>query len=840
MTKNSVFFIPNPFRGASRAFTTVAVFGLLLGSLSLPSLAQVNVLTQHNDNTRSGLNPNETLLTPSNVSATTFGTILSRPVDGMIAAQPLYVSHVNIPGQGFHNVVYVATLHNSVYAFDADNAAGGNASPLWQVNFLNPAAGVTTELPSELGCTSTTFLTEMGILGTPVIDADSQTMYVLAKTKETGTYHFRFHALDITTGLEKFGGPVDVNATVNGKIGALMLTDAAKNMLSRPGLLLSQGIVYMAFGSNGCDGQNTRGWVVGYDSTTLLQLGVFNDTPDTKVARGNIWQSGSGLASDDNGNLFFSTANGGFDANAGGNDYGSSIVKIGWGNDHLVAKDYFTPYNVNYLNSTDLDVGSAGVVMLPDQPGPHPHLLVGSGKEGSVYVLDRDNMGQFNSVDNSQIVQFIPFDGGVVPPHSHTPPGSEVGRMFSTPAYWNGYVYLTGQNQGVTQFAVDGGQLDLVNRNASALCCAHTPSISANGASGGILWIPNGNGFAAYDASDVSLPVLYNNSKMGTLAHFNTPTIAGGRVYVGANFALQVLGLLGNLQPASGNGQSAAALGTLPLPLTVAATDAYTGAPVSGVTVTFSDNKKGGVFSPATAVTDSSGRASTSYTVPKLAGTYTITATYPASTTAKFSVTVVGGAATHIKVISGSKQVVPLQTTLPLPLVVQLLDVWNNGVPGAILTFSDGGKGGTFSALSVVTDASGRAQTLYTTGTKSGTITFTIAAGSIVQGMGATALAGPAAGMSLVSGNKQSAAVSTTLPAALVVKVVDQFNNVVPGVSVSFTDGGVGGSFSSSTVSTDAAGKATVTYTLPATAQAESITASSSGLTPVNFTETAH
>src|SRR5882757_4788185 len=189
MMKNSVFFvfIPNPVRGVRRAITTVAVLGLLLGSLALPALAQVNVLTQHNDNTRSGLNPNETLLTPSNVNATTFGTILSRPVDGMIAAQPLYVSHVNIPGQGVHNVVYVVTLHNSVYAFDADNAAGGNASPLWQVNFLNPAAGVTTEPPSELGCTSTTVLAEMGILGTPVIDADSQTMYVLAKTKETGT-----------------------------------------------------------------------------------------------------------------------------------------------------------------------------------------------------------------------------------------------------------------------------------------------------------------------------------------------------------------------------------------------------------------------------------------------------------------------------------------------------------------------------------------------------------------------------------------------------------------------------------------------------------------------------
>jgi hypothetical protein len=256
--------------------------------------------------------------------------------------------------------------------------------------------------------------------------------------------------------------------------------------------------------------------------------------------------------------------------------------------------------------------------------------------------------------------------------------------------------------------------------------------------------------------------------------------------------------------------------------------------------VTFSDNKKGGVFNPATAVTDVSGRASTFYTVPKLAGTYAITAAYPASTTAKFVVTVVGGAPTHIKVVSGSRQVGPLQTALPFPLVVQLLDVWNNGVGEAIITFADGGKGGTFSAPPVITDSQGRAQTFYTTGTKSGTITFTVASGSLHQGMAATALAGPATGMSLVSGNNQAASVSTSLPATLVVKVVDQFNNVVPGAAVTFSDSGVGGSFPSPTVSTDATGKATEVYTLPPTPQTVHITASLSGVAPVTFTETAH
>jgi len=837
MINISALFAVKLLREVSRRTAALLVLAFSCVTVTLPVFAQVSVLTQHNDNFRSGLNPYETILTPANVNAATFGTIGSLPVDGLVAAEPLLVSNINIPGKGIRNVVYVVTLHDSVYAFDADNPT--NTNPLWQVSFLNAAAGVTSEPAAELSCTSTTMFSEMGILGTPVIDSASQTMYVLAKTKENTSYHFRVHALDITSGMEKFGGPVDVNATVTGQLGTLTLSDASKSMLARPGLLLSHGVVYLAFGSNGCDGQNTRGWVVAYDATTLLQLGVLNDTPNSKAAKGNIWQSGSGLATDDNGNIFFSTANGAFDANLGQNDFGSSIVKTQWVNNGLAVTDYFTPYNVAYLNSTDLDIGSAGVLMLPDQPGPHPHLIVGSGKEGSVYLLNRDNMGQFNSVDNSQIVQFIPFDGTDVPPQSHTPPGSQVGRMFSTPAYWNGYVYLTGQNQGVTQFSMQNGQMVLLNRNANALCCAHTPSISANGTNNGILWIPNGNGFVAYNASDVTLPALYTNSKMGTLAHFNTPMIANGKVFVGAKGTLQVLGLLGKLQASSGSGQTVPSLGTAPSPLTVTATSPYTGAAVSGVTVTFSDNNKGGVFNPATALTNSSGKASTSYTVPKLAGTYTLTATYPGSTVAQFTVTVVGGTATHIAVVSGSKQVGPLQTAFPLPLVVQLDDVSNNGVPGGTITFSVPASSGTFSPASVVTDSKGRAQTFYTSGTKSGAISVTVTSGSLHQGMSETVQPGPATGLTVVSGNSQKAAASTTLPAKLVAKVVDQYGNGIPGIAVTFTDGGVGGSFATSPATTDALGKATVGYTLPPTPQVVHITASVSGVGSVAFTETA-
>jgi hypothetical protein len=280
-------------------------------------------------------------------------------------------------------------------------------------------------------------------------------------------------------------------------------------------------------------------------------------------------------------------------------------------------------------------------------------------------------------------------------------------------------------------------------------------------------------------------------------------------------------------------------LGTAPQPLTVAATDPYSGAPVSGVLVTFSDNKKGGVFNPPTATTDSAGHASTSYTVPKLAGTYTITATGVASTTTKFTVTVVGGTATHIVVVSGSKQVGPLQTAFPLPLVVQLDDVSNNGVPGGTVTFTAPASSGTFAPVSVVTDSKGRAQTFYTSGTKSGAISITVTSGTLHQGMSETVQPGPAVGMTVVSGNSQKAAAGTTLAAKLVAKVVDQFGNGIPGVSVTFADGGVGGSFATSPATTDSLGRASVAYTLPPTPQVVHITASVSGVGSVGFTETA-
>jgi len=823
MMNISVLSAPRHFRGVVRPLA--ALLGLLFSFLMLPALAQVNVLTQHNDNGRTGLNDNENFLTPGNVNAATFGPIFSLPVDGKISAQPLYMSGVNIPGQGTHNVVFVVTLHDSVYAFDAD---GSSANPLWQTSFLNSAAGVTTESGATLGCLSTTANTEMGILATPTIDPVAQTLYVVAKTVENGTYHFRLHALDVTSGMEKLGGPIDMNATITGKAGSLMLTTAGLNMMNRPGLLLSQGIVYAAFGSNGCDGGGTRGWVVAYDASTLLELGVFNTAPDAKPGQGNIWMAGSGLATDDNGNIFFSTANGAFDANLGTHDYGSSILKIGWTNGLLAEQDYFTPFNQAALAAQDLDVGSAGITLLPDQPGTYPHLLIGSGKAGDVYVLNRDNMGQYNPVDNSQIAHYLPA----------TDPNG-VSRMFSTAAFWNGNVYFTGESQGISQYSITNGQLSLLGRNSTVLCCPHTPSISSDSGANGILWLPNQNGFIAVNASDVTQPALYKSTKIGTLAHFNTPTIANGRVYVGADRALQVLGLLDEIAVTSGNGQSGASQTTLPLPLTVTVTNAYNSAPVAGVAVQFSDGGKQGQFSSSSVTTDSSGHASTFYTLPKSGGTFTITATYTGAIVSNFTVTVFGATPTHIVVASGSKQTIGLQSTISSPIIFQLLDVYNNGVPGGTVKFTSTGNVGLLSPISGVTDSKGRVQTFYTSGTKSGAIGITATSGALHQGASVTVLPGPATSVTALAGNNQKASASTTLSAKLSAKVVDQYGNGIPNVTVTFSDGGVGGVATPSSIATDATGKATVSYTLPPTPQVVHIVASASGVGSVTFTATA-
>ena len=496
-----------------------------------PPPPTVSVLTQHNDNSRTGLNASETILTTTNVNVSTFGKLFVQPVDGLVVAQPLYVPGVSIPGLGKHNVVYAVTQHDSVYAFDADTNTGTNASPLWNISFLNAAAGITTVPIAEQGCGATTQFTEIGILPTPVIDPTSGTMYVEAKTKENGAYVHRLHALDIATGQEKFGGPTVIAASVIGKMGTVNFDNLSQ--LERPGLLLVGGTVYLTFGSSGCDGGPTHGWVMAYDAHTLQQTAVLNASPDDPEGRNAIWQSGTGPAADTSGNVYFETGNGPFDADSGGRDYGDSFVKLAKGASGFTVLDYFTPFNQFFLRTNDLDLGSSGLVLIPDQSGAHPHLLVGSGKEGSVYVVDRDNMGHYNPVDNSRIVQFLDHAAG---------------SMFSAPAYWNGTVYLSGQVKGLQAFSVSNGSLSLASQGGPT-CCMHVPSISANGINEGIVWILDANTLIAFDAKDLTHKLYTSNlagtrDLLGTTAHFNVPTIANGKVYVGADMQLAVYGLL--------------------------------------------------------------------------------------------------------------------------------------------------------------------------------------------------------------------------------------------------------------------------------------------------------
>ncbi len=500
------------------------------------------VATEHNDNLRSGQNLNETILSPANVSAHLFGKLFSDSVDGYVYAQPLYVSGVNITGKGVHNVVFVATEHDSVYAFDADNNAGENANPLWQTSFLNPSGGVTTISSGDVNCES--IVPEIGITSTPVIDPSTNTIYVLAVTKEQGSYFHRLHALDITTGAEKNGSPVTIAASVPGTgvggSGGIISFDPLME-LNRPGLLLDNGIIYLAWSSN-CDNDPFHGWVMAYDKTTLQQQTIWNTTPDGQ--RGGIWMSGGGLATDSSGDVFVSIGNGTFDM-SGNNpeDLGDSVVRLTTAAGKLIPKDFFTPYNQGNLDDGDVDVGAGGVLLLPDQQGAHIHEAIAAGKEGTIYVTDRDNLGQFHSNDNSQIVQSIT---------------GQLHGILSVPAYWNNNVYFGGAHDVLKAFGVSNGLLSTMPTSQSVENFGFpgpTVSISSNGNTNGIVWalqtdsnLHGGNeALYALDATNLNNE-LYDSTQNGSrdnpggAVKFATPTIANGKVYVGASQRLSVFG----------------------------------------------------------------------------------------------------------------------------------------------------------------------------------------------------------------------------------------------------------------------------------------------------------
>jgi hypothetical protein len=476
-----------------------------------------------------------------------FGKLFSLSFQGDTYAQPLYVPNVSIPGDGTRNVVYVATEHDVVYAFDAD---GNTADPLWTASFINPSAGIVPVNPAtDFGQLYEDITREIGITGTPVIDPSSGTLYVVAKTNENGTAVQRLHALDIATGTEKFGGPVVVAPTFPG-LG--VKNDGNGNDIfdplvcnQRAALLLQNGIVYVAFGSHG-DFDPFLGWVLGFNAQTLKLVTMFVPTPDD--AGGSVWQSGGGPAVDNSGNVFVSVSNGGFDVPNGGRDYGDSFVRLTTTGNQLEPADYFAPFDQQARNDNDWDLGSGGIVVVPDQASGPTHLLIGGDKEGLLFVINRDSMGHFNANDNSGAVQVVQVNPGVAASQG----------IFASPAYWNGRIYIGGVGSPLESFKLSAGHITLSSQSQTVFAYPGvTPAVSANGNSNGIVWAMDVAGFDsgfhttlhAFDANNLANE-LYNSDMAAARdmapggVKFTLPTIANGKVYVAGRDGMAVYGLL--------------------------------------------------------------------------------------------------------------------------------------------------------------------------------------------------------------------------------------------------------------------------------------------------------
>jgi hypothetical protein len=535
----------------------LVVSGALL--LSVTTLAQTSVITQHNDAARTGANLTETILTTTNVNVSEFGKLFERTVDDEIYGQPLHVDGVNIPGVGVRNVVYVATNNDSVYAFDADDPTA--SAPLWRMNYTNPAAGIVPVSRTDVGqaCgTYVDFAGNIGIVGTPAIDVPAQTMYFVTRTKESGTFVQRLHAVDLRDGTERVGSPVVIQANVtgtgDGRDAQNNIAFNARTENQRAALLIDHGTVYIAWASY-CDQGPYHGWILGYDAASLQQVMTYNTSPDGGL--GGIWQSGGGLAADATGNLYALTGNGSFNGDTGGRNFGNSFLKVSPAGTLL---DWFTPYNWSFLNSTDEDLGIQNPLLIPNT-----NLVVGGGKEGVMYVVDRGNMGHFRSGNNGQIVQSFQ--------------ASSAARMNGAPVYWESstygpaiYLWPAGDPLKVFRL-VNGVFVTPASAQSTALAPGGMPggmlSISANGngAGSGVLWASMSRGgdanhapqpgiLRAYDAGNVTRE-LWNSQQnatrdtLGNFSKFSPPTIANGKVYVATlSNKLVVYGLLG---PSGGN-----------------------------------------------------------------------------------------------------------------------------------------------------------------------------------------------------------------------------------------------------------------------------------------------
>ena len=517
------------------------------------------MLTYHNDLARDGVNVQEQALTTANVTAATFGKLFACTIDSPAYAQPLWVPNLNIGG-GKHNVVFVATSHNTVYAFDADSKPCVN---YWNVSLMS--AGETYLNNADVGTTD--IFPDVGIVGTPVIDPSSQTLYVVSKSKgnttacEPGNCHQRLHALSLIDHTEKFGGPFEITSsiTVSGtgdgsSAGQVPFNPLTENQ--RPGLVLVNGMVFVSWASHG-DNDPYHGWVMGFAANSIGAgpTSEWNSTPNAvsgfSTSRGGIWMSGGAPAADATNNLYILTGNGSFDAGSGGSNYGDSTVKLSTASGLSVA-DYFTPKDQATLNANDTDHGSGGAAILMDQPsGPVTHLLIGGGKSGVLYLLNRDNMGQYSTATNTVIQSLFVSSN----------------EIDATAAIWNNSLYIAASSTPLQQFPFNlaTGQFGSPSHSSSNSFGGKgaTPSVSASSATAnGIVWALDSGAYGtpccsngpavlhAYDAANVGTE-LWNSTQgtgnaAGNAVKFTVPTVANGKVYVGTRSELSVYGLLPN------------------------------------------------------------------------------------------------------------------------------------------------------------------------------------------------------------------------------------------------------------------------------------------------------
>jgi hypothetical protein len=499
-----------------------------------------DVTTYHNDIARTGQNITETKLTQANVTSGTFGLLRNLAVDGRVDAEPLYLSQLSVAGTA-HNVVFIVTEHDSAYAFDSDTGA-----QLWKVSLL----GTSETSSDDRGCGQVT--PEIGVTSTPVIDRTAGVhgiLYAVAMSKNGSTYFQRLHALDITTGAELEGGPVVVQATYPGvganSSGGQVVFDA-KQYKERAALLLLNGVVYTSWASH-CDFNPYTGWIIGYNQASLAQTSVINLTPNG--SEGSIWQSGGGLAADAQGNIYALMANGTFDTTMDTNgfpnkqDYGNGFVKVSTTGGNLKVADYFNMSNTVNESGGDTDLGSGGAMVLPDLTygtASTLNLAVGAGKDGNLYVVNRNNMGKFSSTSNN-VYQELP---GAVP-----------NGVYGVPAYFNSTVYYCDVNATLKAFTISNGKLSTtaIHTGASFTYPGVLPSVSANGTSSGIVWVIENTGTAvlhAFAANDLTQELYNSNQAASGRDHFGsgnkfiTPMIADGKVFAATTNSVAVFGLL--------------------------------------------------------------------------------------------------------------------------------------------------------------------------------------------------------------------------------------------------------------------------------------------------------